>query len=349
MIDEQKVREALQSVREPKLKKNLVELGMIKNVTVEAEKVTLTLALPTLKYPLKGRIVDEIKLVLAGFPGVSSVDVQITALSADERERLFPKPSLLGIRKVGHFLAVASGKGGVGKTSIAVNVALALVKQGHKVGLLDADVYGPSVPLMLGLSGKAEMKHGMLIPEEKFGLKIMSFGMLMAEGQAVIWRGPLVTRAIKQLLGEVMWGELDYLVVDLPPGTGDPSISIAQALPKMQVLMVTTPQEVALADVRRCISLFAKYNRTVLGLIENMSYFQCAHSAEQIKIFGQGGGKKLSRETGLPLLGDIPIDLGISQGGDSGVPLMISSPNSDTARIFLNIAGKIEKEKACDI
>ncbi|MEA2085025.1 MAG: Mrp/NBP35 family ATP-binding protein [Thermodesulfobacteriota bacterium] len=335
MIDEQKVRESLQSVREPKLKKNLVELGMIKNVTVEAEKVTLTLALPTLKYPLKGRIVDEIKLVLAGFPGVSSVDVQITALSADERERLFPKPSLPGIQKVSRFLAVASGKGGVGKTTIAVNVALALVKHGHKVGLLDADVYGPSIPLMLGLSGKAEMKHGMFIPVEKFGLKIMSFGMLMVEGQAVIWRGPLVARAIKQLLGEVMWGELDYLVVDLPPGTGDPSISIAQALPKMQVLMVTTPQEVALADVRRSISLFTKYNRTVLGLIENMSYFQCAHSSEQIKIFGHGGGKTLSRETGLPLLGGIPIDPGISQGGDSGVPLMISSPNSDTARIFL--------------
>ncbi|MCK5232285.1 MAG: Mrp/NBP35 family ATP-binding protein [Desulfobulbaceae bacterium] len=346
MIDEQKVREALQSVREPKLKKNLVELGMIKNVMVEAEKVTLTLALPTLKYPLKGRIVDEIKLVLAGFPGVSSVDVQITALSADERERLFPKPSLPGIQKVDHFLAVASGKGGVGKTTIAVNVALALVKHGHKVGLLDADVYGPSVPLMLGLSGKAEMKHGMLIPVEKFGLKIMSFGMLMAEGQAVIWRGPLVTRTIKQLLGEVMWGELDYLVVDLPPGTGDPSISIAQALPKIQVLMVTTPQEVALADVRRSISLFVKYNRTVLGLIENMSYFQCAHSLEQIKIFGHGGGKTLSRETGLPLLGGIPIDPGISQGGDSGVPLMISSPNSDTARIFLDIAGKIEERKS---
>ena len=344
MIDEKIVREALKSVLDPELNKNLIELGMIKNVRIEDGKVKLSLALTTLKCPRKGSMLSAIKQVLEKLPEVSSVDVQLTVLSAEERKRLFPKHPLMGIEKVSHTLAVASGKGGVGKTTIAVNVALALAKLGYKVGLLDADVYGPSIPLMLGLSGKAEMEEGMLIPAEKFGLKIMSFGMLLAEGKPVIWRGPLVSRAITQLLGDVMWGELDYLVVDLPPGTGDPSITIAQALPKMQALMVTTPQEVALADVRRAIGLFEKHKRQVLGIIENMSYFQCTHSPEHINIFGYGGGEKLSRETGLPLLGAIPIDLEISQGSDKGIPLMISSPTSDTAHIFQNIAMQIVKE-----
>ena len=342
MIDEQSVRDALKNVKEPKLGKNLIDIGMIKNLSLVSGNVTLTLALPTLKYPLKDRMVAEIKQALTDLSEVTSVDVQITVLRDDERERLFPRPSLRGIEKVSRFLAVASGKGGVGKTTIAVNIALALAKKGHRVGLLDADLYGPSVPLMLGLSGKPDMKDGMLVPVEKFDLKIMSFGMLMAKGQAIIWRGPLVAKTINQLLGEVMWGELDYLVVDLPPGTGDPSITIAHALPKVRVLMVTTPQEVALADVRRSIELFAKHKREVVGLIENMSYFQCAHSSEHIDIFGHGGGEKLSEETGLPLLGAIPIDLAISQGGDSGTPLMISSPDSDTAHLFLDIAEKIE-------
>lgn len=198
---------------------------------------------------------------------------------------------------------------------------------------------------MLGLSGKPEMEQGMLVPLEKFGLKIMSFGRMMEEGQAVIWRGPLVSRTITELLGEVMWGELDYLVVDMPPGTGDPSITIAQALPRLQVLMVTTPQEVALADVRRAIALFGKYKREVVGLVENMSYFQYGHTTERIEIFGSGGGKTLSRETGLPLLGAIPLDMEIRQGGDSGVPLMVSSPDSETACIFLDIASKIGGER----
>lgn len=347
MIDKQGVIEALKRVHEPKLKKNLVELGMIRNVLVEDGNVKLTLALTTLRCPLKSQMVDEIKQVVAGMAGVSSVNVQISAMSADERKKLFPKHPLLGIDEVNRTVAVASGKGGVGKTTIAVNVALALQKRGHKVGLLDADVYGPSIPLMLGVSGKPEMEGEMIIPVDKFGLKIMSIGMMLKEGQAIIWRGPLVSRGIKQLLGDVMWGKLDYLVIDLPPGTGDPSITIAQEILEMQVLMVTTPQEVALADVRRAVELFTKMERPVLGLIENMSYFQCAHSTEHLDIFGRGGGQKLSQETGLPLLGSIPIDMEISKTGDSGVPLMISSPTSETARIFLDIAMKTE-EKGCD-
>ncbi len=343
MIDKERVRKTLKDVQDPELKKSLVDLGMIRNIKVaDDNKVSLTLALTTLKCPRQAGMVREIKDVLAKKLGVGEVEVAVTALSAEERQRLFPQHPLLGIKKVKNFLAVASGKGGVGKTTVAINLALALRERGHRVGLLDADVYGPSVPLMLGLSGKPEVEDKMLIPVEKFGLKIISFGMLMKEGEAVIWRGPLVARAINQLLGEVMWGELDYLVVDLPPGTGDPSITIAKALPSVLAVMVTTPQEVALADVRRSVALFQKIDRGIVGFVENMSYFICSHSRQPINIFGRGGGERLSRETGLPLLGAIPIDMEISGGGDSGTPLMCSAPDSEAARTFLAIAEKIE-------
>lgn len=347
MIDKQGVLEALKKVHEPKLKKDLVELGMIRNVMIEEGNVELTLVLTTLRCPLKSQMVDEIKQVVGALAGVSSVDVQLAAMSGEERKKLFPKHPLAGIKKVKCTLAVASGKGGVGKTTLAVNMALALQKRGYKVGLLDADVYGPSVPLMLGISEKPDMEAGMIIPAKKFGLRVLSIGMLLKKGQAVIWRGPLVSGAIRQLLGDVMWGELDYLVIDLPPGTGDPSITITQEISEMQVLMVTTPQEVALADVRRAVELFAKMKRPVLGFIENMSYFQDPHSTERLEIFGSGGGQKLSLETGLPLLGAIPLDMEISRSGDSGFPLMISAPDSETAHIFLDIAMKVEK-KTCD-
>lgn len=343
MLNTDKVRDALRSILDPELGKNLVELGMIKDIRVDSGKVNLTLALTTLRCPRKKQLVGEIKKVVGEIPGVTIVDVQVSELSDDERKRLFPKHPLVGIKKVGQALAVASGKGGVGKTTVAVNVALALAGEGKRVGLLDADVYGPSIPLMLGLSQKPVVENGMLIPLEKFGLKIISFGMLMEEGQPVIWRGPLVGRAIKQLLGEVMWGELDYLVVDLPPGTGDPSITVAQALPEVQILMVTTPQEASLVDVRRSVELFVKFKRKILGFIENMSYFLPNDSAEPIAIFGQGGGDTLSRETGLPLLGSIPIDLEISRAGDSGEPLLVSSAASSAAKIFRDVARKIIK------
>jgi ATP-binding protein involved in chromosome partitioning len=201
-----------------------------------------------------------------------------------------PKKIMPGLEKVRHVLAVASGKGGVGKTTIAVNVALALADKGSKVGLLDADVYGPSAPVMLGLNESPGWENQMMIPAQKFGLRILSIGMITEKGQPVVWRGPLVSKAISQLLGQVLWGDLDYLVVDFPPGTGDPSITIAQSLPDAGVLMVTTPQEVALAEVRRDIDLFKKFNMNIIGFIENMSYFFCGHTGKPIEIFGQGGG-----------------------------------------------------------
>lgn len=253
--------------------------------------------------------------------------------------------SLIGLENVKHVLAVASGKGGVGKTTLAVNIALALAQQDKQVGLLDADVYGPSVPVMLGLDESPERENNMIVPIRKFGLKIMSLGMIAKEGQAFIWRGPMVGKAIQQLLGEVLWGELDYLVVDLPPGTGDPSITVAQAIPKASILMVTTPQEVALADVRRSVELFRKFDLHIVGLVENMSYFMCGHVDEPIEIFGHGGGEKLSKELGLPLLGSVPIELAIRAGGDEGIPLMVSQSDSEIGQTFQEISENILSEE----
>ena len=231
MLDEQTIRETVKDVQDPELKKSLLELGMIRGISVAGGQVKLTLALTTSKCPKKDAMIAEIRRVLEELPGVSEVDVKLTTLNQEELRQLFPKHPLVGLEKVRHVLAVASGKGGVGKTTIAVNVALALAEKGNKVGLLDADVYGPSVPVMLGIKEPPEWENQMMSPAEKFGLKIISLGMLTEKNQSIIWRGPLVSRAINQLLGQVLWGELDYLVVDLPPGTGDPSITIAQNIP----------------------------------------------------------------------------------------------------------------------
>lgn len=346
MISEQKIRDAVKVVQDPELKKSLLELGMIRDISVADGQITLTLALTTSRCPQKDALVDEIKQVLGQLPGVSTIEVNLTTLSEEELQRLFPQHPLVGLKKVRHVLAVASGKGGVGKTTLAVNIALALAREGNRVGLLDADVYGPSMPVMLDLKESPEWENKMMIPVRKFGLQIMSLGMMAKEGQAFIWRGPIVGKAIRQLLGQVLWGELDYLVVDLPPGTGDPSITVAQSIPNAMILMVTTPQEVALADVRRAVELFRKFDLNIVGLVENMSYFMCGHSSEPIDIFGRGGGARLSEELGLPLLGDVPIELEIRASGDAGVPLMVSAPDSEVGRTFQTIVRSILAEVA---
>ena len=338
MITQHQIREVLDAVQDPGLKRSIVDLGMVKEIHVSEESVQINLALTTLGCPMKERIVEEVKEAVQKVAGAVPVQVELSVMNREELDRLFPKHPLRGIEKVARFLAVASGKGGVGKTTMAINLALALSRQGLQVGLLDADVYGPSIPTMLGLAERPRAESSMLIPPEKFGLKIMSFGFFVEGKKAVIWRGPLVSKTIKQLLDDVMWGNLDCLVVDLPPGTGDPSITIAQSIPSVAVVMVTTPQEVALADVRRAIQMFEEMNIRICGIVENMSYFSCSHSQERIAIFGSGGGETLSRETGLPLLGSIPIDMELGKGADRGEPLMINLPNSETAKVFKAIA-----------
>jgi ATP-binding protein involved in chromosome partitioning len=343
MVDEKVIRDVLKDIMHPALKKSLIDLGMIRNISILGETVNLTLALKSRHGPLQGKILREVKESVGAIAGVLKVQVEVTTLSPEEIKRLFPKMPLKGIEKVRHFIAVASGKGGVGKTTVAVNLALAFAKQGFRTGLLDADVYGPSIPLMLDLPEALEEEEGMAIPREKFGLRIVSMGMTAGQNEAFIWRGPLVAKMIRRLLGQVKWGELDYLVIDLPPGTGDPSITVAQAIPQASILMVTTPQNLSLADVRRAITLFRKHNLRIAGLIENMSYFQISHTAKPIQIFGHGGGEKLSRETALPLLGSVPFDLDLGQGGESGIPLMISAPDSEIGRIFQKVAMELSK------
>jgi ATP-binding protein involved in chromosome partitioning len=248
---------------------------------------------------------------------------------------------LPGIEKVESFIAVASGKGGVGKTTVAVNLASALSKRGLRVGLLDADVYGPSIPVMLGLEARPTGEEGMLIPPERFGIKVMSVGFLIEENQPVIWRDPMVSKAITEFLGKVRWGALDYLVVDLPPGTGDHSITISRALPRAGVIIVTTPQAVALADVRKAVAMFRKLDKPILGVVENMAYFSCSHSDEKIPIFGAGGGEKLSRELDIPLMASLPISMELRESGDSGVPLVTAQPESPISQSFGNLADQV--------
>ncbi len=337
MITQQNVREALISLQDPGLEKNIIELQMVRDVLIEQDNVCIVLALITLGRPMKKKIVNDVEEAVKSVPGVSSVDVELTVMKKEELDRLFEKHPLKGIDKVRRFIAIGSGKGGVGKTTVAINLALALSKQGFKVGLLDADVYGPSIPTMLGLSERPRAESGMMLPLGKYGLKIMSFGFFIDEGQPLIWRGPLAAKTLRQLLDDVMWGELDYLVVDLPPGTGDPSITIAKAIPSVSVIVVTTPQEVALADVRKAIGMFREMNIKIAGIVENMAYFMCGHTSEKIEIFGAGGGEALSRQTDIPLLGSIPIDIELRKGGDSGVPLMFDSPQSETGEMLRSI------------
>ncbi len=337
-MNEKIIREKLQNIHHPKLQKSLVDLGMIRNISVSGENVNVTLALKSRHGPLVEKFIRNIKETVGALSGVSNVNVDIIALSPEEIKQLFPKTPLKGIEKVRHFIAVASGKGGVGKTTVAVNLALAFAKQGFRTGLMDADVYGPSVPLMLDLPEALEEEEGMAIPREKFNLRIVSMGMTAGQNEAFIWRGPLVAKMIRRLLGQVKWGELDYLIIDLPPGTGDPSITVAQAISQASILMVTTPQKLALADVRRAITLFKKHNLNIAGLLENMSYFQISQSEQPIEIFGRGGGEKLSKETGIPLLGAVPFNLDIGKGGEIGVPLMVAAPDSAIGRIFQHVA-----------
>ncbi|MBN1957912.1 MAG: Mrp/NBP35 family ATP-binding protein [Desulfuromonadales bacterium] len=276
-----------------------------------------------------------------------------------ERQEHESETTLHGLNGVKRLIAVASGKGGVGKSTVAVNLAAALAAQGQRAGLLDADVYGPSIPLMLDLHEPVEWHEKHMLPLEKYALKVMSIGLLGESDKAIAWRGPMVGKAIQQLLYQVEWGDLDYLIIDLPPGTGDPSMTVAHYLPECHVLMVTTPQLVAVADVRRAIELFQGAGLKIAGLVENMSYFMCGHKTDPVEIFGifgAGGGQKLSEETGLPLLATVPIEMEISQSGDVGAPLVVSAPNSEASLIFFELArqimagdGKVELEASAEL
>jgi ATP-binding protein involved in chromosome partitioning len=342
-LDTGAVLEVLKPVQDPELRKSLVELNMIRNVKIDEGNVSFTLVLTTPACPLRQFIVEECEQAIKTLPGVSNISVEVTAETPQQKSL----PDRTGIEGVKNILAVSSGKGGVGKSTVAVNVAVALAETGAKVGLIDADIYGPNAPTMLGLAdAKVAVQQGpqgeVLEPAFNYGVKLVSMGFLIDPDQPVIWRGPMLNGIIRQFLYQVRWGDLDYLIVDMPPGTGDAQLTMAQAVPMAGAVIVTTPQTVALLDSRRGLRMFQQMQVPVLGIVENMSYFIPPDAPEkQYDIFGSGGGEKTSKELNLPLLGCIPLEISLRQGGDRGIPIVVEFPNSASAKALKAIAQQI--------
>ena len=312
----------------------MVSLGFIKELQIEGGRVSFIMELTTPACPLKEQLKTSVEQAVRGIAGVSEVQVEVTSKVSMHRIQM-EEEILPGVRNI---VAIASGKGGVGKSTVCVSLAVALARTGARVGLLDTDIYGPSIPIMMGVKEQPELKEQKLIPISRYGVKLMSIGFLISEDTPLIWRGPMVMKAVEQLLMDVDWGELDYLMIDLPPGTGDVQLTLAQKVPMTGVVIVTTPQDVALLDVVRGISMFKKLNVPILGIIENMSFFQCPHCGERTEIFSHGGGEAASRKLEVPFLGEVPIDLKTRTGGDTGRPVVIDDPESGQSKIFMKIA-----------
>lgn len=344
----------LSQVHDPVSRKDLVSGQMIQQLEVEDNIVKLKVGIPGPPQPQHKDLEKAIRKVLEAVPGVKQLQLtmSIQAPSAANTESPrgpgLPKapPPKLRLPQVKEIIAVASGKGGVGKSTVALNLAIALSQAGKKVGLMDADIYGPSVPTLMGLKNTPPLvdeKRKKMLPLEKYGLKTMSIGYLMREEDAAVWRGPMVGRMLQQFIEDVDWGELDYLIMDFPPGTGDAQLSLSQIVPISGAVIVTTPQDVALADVVRGISMFKKVQVPTLGVIENMSYFHCPHCTERSEIFGHGGGKQKAIEMKVPFLGEVPLEAGIRIGSDEGKPITITHPDGAQAKIFEQIAARLDE------
>jgi ATP-binding protein involved in chromosome partitioning len=334
----------LRPVQDPELRKSLVELNMIRNVKIAADgQVQFTLVLTTPACPLKQFIVEECEKAVKTLDGVTAVSVDVTAETPQQK----PLPDRTGIPGVKNIIAISSGKGGVGKSSVAVNIAVSLAIAGATVGLLDADIYGPNVPTMLGLEGAAvKVQAGpqgeVLETAFNHGVKMVSMAFLIDKDQPVIWRGPMLNGIIRQFLYQVQWGELDYLIVDMPPGTGDAQLTLTQAAPLSGAVIVTTPQNVALLDSRKGLRMFQQMGVPVLGIVENMSYFIPPDQPDKhYDIFGSGGGEKTARELDVPLLGCVPLEISLREGGDRGIPIVVAEPDSASAQALRAIAQQI--------
>ena len=336
-VTQEQVLGALRTVQDPDLHKDIVTLGFVKDVRIEGGAVDFTIELTTPACPVRDEMKAEAEGKVAALPGVTAARAEMTA---NVRARGgFSRQELPGIRNI---VAVGAGKGGVGKSTTAVNLAVALRRKGARVGLMDTDVYGPNIPQMLGVTSQPEVSDDRkMIPPEAHGIKIISMGMLVPPDQPVIWRGPMLHGAVQQFMRDVAWGELDYLVVDLPPGTGDVSLSMAQSVPVAGAVVVTTPQGVSVSDVRKAVAMFRQLNIPVLGAIENMSWFECPHCGERTEIFGRGGGEQMAAELMIPFLGAVPIDTRVRSGGDEGQPIVAAVPDAPAARAFVDVAGKV--------
>ncbi|MCF8240450.1 MAG: iron-sulfur cluster carrier protein ApbC [Melioribacteraceae bacterium] len=344
-IRNENVIDALRKVNDPDLHKDLVTLNMIKDVKIEGSNINVTVELTTPACPLKDKIREDcIAAIKNDIPAAEKIEINMTSNVRSHKDS--KKDSILpGVKNT---IAVASGKGGVGKSTVAVNLAVALAKDGAKVGLIDADIYGPSIPMMLGIEDKpkiyqsAETKK--MMPLENYGVKLMSIGFLVDDDNPVIWRGPMASGAVKQFMTDVDWGELDYMIFDLPPGTGDIQLTLVQTIPLTGAVIVTTPQEVSLVDARKGLKMFNRVNVPVFGIIENMSYFIAPDTGTKYDIFGNGGGEKLANELKTQFLGGIAIDPRIRQGGDSGKPIVYDLKDTEHDKMMMKIARNLAAE-----
>jgi ATP-binding protein involved in chromosome partitioning len=367
---EQQVLDALRQVQDPDLHQDIVALGFVKENTVTGGSVKVRINLTTPACPVKDQMKKQAEDLIRALPGVTAVEVEMTAEVAAQAGP--PRQFAEGVK---HIVAVSSGKGGVGKSTVSVNLAVALAKTGASVGLLDCDVYGPDIPMMMGLAGTPEQREKKLIPKERHGVKTMSIGYLLDDERPVVWRGPMVHKLIEQFLADVVWGDLDYLLVDMPPGTGDAQLSLAQIVPLTGAVLVTTPQAVATYDVGKAIGMFKQVNVDILGIVENMSGFAVEGSVAGaapgtqveietgagkqaltvdeagrfhtlVNIFGTGGAEMLAAKHGFPLLGQIPLNPRVRVGGDGGDPVTVTDPSSPLAQAFTEVAGRVAQRVA---
>ncbi len=334
-VEPARVLEALRVVNDPDLGRDIVSLDFIKNLQVEGGRVSFAIELTTPACPVKDQMHDQAVAAVRALAGVTEVDVEMTA---NVRAVASPDEGRAPIPGVKNVIAVGAGKGGVGKSTVAVNLALALSRYGGRVGLMDADVYGPNIPIMLGIKTQLETDGKKIVPAEKYGIPVVSMGFLTQDETPIIWRGPMLHGVVQQFFREVRWEELDYLIVDMPPGTGDVALSLSQTVPVSGAVVVTTPQTVSVADSRRAVAMYKKLNVPTLGLVENMSHFVCPTCQEESDLFGKGGGEAAASEMAVPFLGRIPIYQPIREGGDNGRPIVVAEPDSPASQAFLQLA-----------
>jgi ATP-binding protein involved in chromosome partitioning len=336
-MTERDVLDALKGVVDPDLRRDIVSLGFVKHLQIEDGTVSFAIELTTPACPVKDLMKAQAESAVRALAGVSDVKVTMTA---QVRSVSAPEKGTTPLPGVKNVVAVGAGKGGVGKTTVAVNLALALSKAGSRVGILDGDIYGPNVPIMLGLQAQLESDGKRIRPAEKYGLQVVSIGFMTREDAPVIWRGPMLHSAIRQFFHEVAWRDLDYLIIDMPPGTGDVALSLSQTVPVAGAIVVTTPQQVSLADSRRAVKMYEKLDIPPLGVVENMSYYECPSCHHESAIFGRGGGETMAGELGVPFLGRLPIYEPIRVGSDVGIPLVIAEPQSSATEAFMKVASQ---------
>ncbi|HUE75882.1 MAG TPA: Mrp/NBP35 family ATP-binding protein [Chloroflexota bacterium] len=334
-VTEEQVRAALSTIIDPDLHRDVVSLGMIKDVKIDGGDVAFTFELTTPACPVKGHFEATARQNVLAIPGVEKVDVKMTAnvQSTGGRGQTVALP---GVRNV---IAVGAGKGGVGKSTVSTNLAVGLAATGARVGLLDADVYGPNIPLMMGLTEVPRQENNRIVPGISHDVKIMSAGYFIQENMPLIWRGPMVGKMVQELIGGVEWGELDYLIVDLPPGTGDASLTLAQAIPLTGAVIVTQPQDVSLMDATKAIAMFQKLEVPIIGVVENMSFFICPCCNERTEIFSHGGGRRTAERLKIEFLGEVPLATAVREGGDTGTPILVLDPGSPAAVAFREVTG----------